>query len=382
MFRSIFIDGLFVLSVVVIWFMLAYQFVLCLLGWLYSHRAAREGRELAARNLDLPRVSLLIPAHNEEVVLEHTLAAMAALNYPAGALEIIVINDASKDQTGAIADRWAAKDPRIRVMHLSQAERAGGKSAALNKGMRLARFEAIAIYDADNTPEPDALLHLARQLAVHPELGAVIGLFRCVNRKKNLLTRLINIEGLSYQWIVQAGRWMLMRVCTLPGTNLIIRRPILEKLGGWDSQALTEDAELSYQIYEAGHRINLVSAAYPLGAGQQLPGGQARAPFFFHPPPPARFRTAVHPEPLLCLLRGDSAFRPVIRFGRVALGACDGGRPVLGGLAAGVGVVLRGGHAGAVARRGRGFVRQHRPERGGLFHLLSIVDTRGFKGDL
>ena len=261
MFRSIFIDGLFVLSVVVIWFMLAYQFVLCLLGWLYSHRAAREGRELAARNLDLPRVSLLIPAHNEEVVLEHTLAAMAALNYPAGALEIIVINDASKDQTGAIADRWAAKDPRIRVMHLSQAERAGGKSAALNKGMRLARFEAIAIYDADNTPEPDALLHLARQLAVHPELGAVIGLFRCVNRKKNLLTRLINIEGLSYQWIVQAGRWMLMRVCTLPGTNLIIRRPILEKLGGWDSQALTEDAELSYQIYEAGHRIKFVPYA-------------------------------------------------------------------------------------------------------------------------
>jgi cellulose synthase/poly-beta-1,6-N-acetylglucosamine synthase-like glycosyltransferase len=261
MFRNLIIDGLFILSVVVIWFMLAYQFVLCVLGWVYSHRSKRECRDLAGQRLELPRVSLLIPAHNEAVVLDQTLAAMAALEYPKDRLEIIVINDASTDQTGAIADAWAVKDPRIEVLHLSPAERAGGKSAALNRGLRRARFEAIAVYDADNTPEPDALLHLARQLAAHPELGAVIGTFRCVNRKKNLLTRLINIEGLSYQWIVQAGRWMLMNVCTLPGTNLIIRRSILETLGGWDAEALTEDAELSFQIYEAGYKIKLVPYA-------------------------------------------------------------------------------------------------------------------------
>lgn len=261
MFNPTFINALFVGSVVIIWFMLAYQFLLCVLGWIHSHRADRERRELAARPLELPCVSLLIPAHNEAVVLEHTLAAMAALNYPAGRLEIIVINDASTDRTGAIADRWAAQDPRIRVVHLSAAERAGGKSAALNRGLPHARFEAIAVYDADNTPEPDALLHLARQLAAHPELGAVIGTFRCLNRKKNLLTRMINIEGLSYQWIVQAGRWMLMRVCTLPGTNLILRRSLLESLGGWDPSALTEDAELSIQIYKAGYKIKLVPYA-------------------------------------------------------------------------------------------------------------------------
>ena len=127
--------------------------------------------------------------------------------------------------------------------------------------MRHARHEAIAIYDADNTPAPDAVLQLARQLAAHPELGAVIGTFRTANRKKNLLTRLINIEGLSYQWIVQAGRWMLMQVCTLPGTNLLIRRALLEQLGGWDESALTEDAELSIQIYEAGYKIKYVPYA-------------------------------------------------------------------------------------------------------------------------
>jgi cellulose synthase/poly-beta-1,6-N-acetylglucosamine synthase-like glycosyltransferase len=255
------IDGLFILSVIIIWFMLGYQFLLCVLGWIYSHRAEREKEDLARRRLELPRVSVLIPAHNEAMVMDSTLAAMAALEYPADRLEILVINDASTDRTGEIADRWAERDPRIRVLHLSAAERAGGKSAALNRGMKHARFEAIAIYDADNTPAPDALLHLARQLAAHPELGAVIGTFRCVNRKRNLLTRMINIEGISYQWIVQAGRWMLMQVCSLPGTNLIIRRQLLESLGGWDPSALTEDAELSIQIYEAGYKIKLVPYA-------------------------------------------------------------------------------------------------------------------------
>ena len=261
MVSHIVIDALFVLSVIVIWFMLGYQFVLCVAGWVYSHRAEHERRALAQRALALPRISVLIPAHNEALVLDATLAAMAALEYPAGQLEIIVINDASTDATGAIADRWAQTEPRIRVVHLTVAERAGGKSAALNRGLRRARHEVIAIYDADNTPAPDAVLHLARQLAAHAELGAVIGTFRTANRKKNLLTRLINIEGLSYQWIVQAGRWMLMQVCTLPGTNLLIRRALLEQLGGWDESALTEDAELSIQIYEAGYKIKFVPYA-------------------------------------------------------------------------------------------------------------------------
>ncbi|MBU6399198.1 MAG: glycosyltransferase family 2 protein [Verrucomicrobia bacterium] len=261
MFNQTLINALFVLSVVVIWFMLAYQFVLCLLGWLHGIRSERERQQLEARPLDLPGVSVLIPAHNEAVVLEHTLAAMAALNYPKGRLEVIVINDASTDDTGAIAERWAARDPRLRVVHLSAAERAGGKSAALNRGLRHARFEAIAVYDADNTPEPEALRHLARQLTAHPELGAVIGTFRCANRRRNLLTRLINIEGLSYQWTVQAGRWMLLRICSLPGTNLILRRSVIEAIGGWDTHALTEDAEMSIRIYEAGYQIKLVPYA-------------------------------------------------------------------------------------------------------------------------
>jgi cellulose synthase/poly-beta-1,6-N-acetylglucosamine synthase-like glycosyltransferase len=255
------IDAAFVLSVVLIWFMLVYQFVLCVLGFVYSHRARSEQRRLTESSIELPRISLLIPAHNEELVLNRTLAAMSELDYPLDRLEVLVIDDASIDRTGEIAEWWAEHRTHFRVVHLQGDERRGGKSAALNRGLAVARFENIAVYDADNTPESGALRELAGQLADNPHVGAVIGTFRTVNRNKNILTRMISIEGLSYQWIVQAGRWMLLRVCTLPGTNLLIRRSILDALGGWDEQALTEDAELSIQIYELGYTIKYVPYA-------------------------------------------------------------------------------------------------------------------------
>jgi cellulose synthase/poly-beta-1,6-N-acetylglucosamine synthase-like glycosyltransferase len=211
-----------------------------------------EKSRISVDESELPSISILIPAHNEALVLDHTLTAITSFEYPADRFEILVVNDASTDTTGEIAEKWASRFANLHVVHLTAAERGGGKGAALNRGVAFARYENVAVYDADNTPAPDALKHLAAQLAKDPNLGAVIGTFRTVNRKRNMLTRMINIEGLSFQWIVQAGRWMLMRVCSLPGTNLVIRRALLESLDGWDENALTEDAELSIRIYEAG----------------------------------------------------------------------------------------------------------------------------------
>jgi len=77
----------------------------------------------------------------------------------------------------------------------------------------------------------------------------------------SLMTRFINLESLAFQWIVQAGRWRLLRMATLPGTNYLIRRSLLEELGGWDEQALTEDAEMSIRIYQAGYLIKFIPYA-------------------------------------------------------------------------------------------------------------------------
>jgi len=211
--------------------------------------------------LNLPPISILIPAHNEGLVIADTLKALLNLNYPQGRLEILVINDGSTDDTADQVSAAAARDPRVRLFNVPKECAARGKSAALNKGLKQCRHDVIGIFDADNLPEPDSVIHLARQLATYPNLGAVIGKFRCVNRKRNLLTRFINLESLAFQWIVQAGRWRLLGVATLPGTNYLIRRQLLEELGGWDEQALTEDAEMSIRIYRAGYLIKFIPYA-------------------------------------------------------------------------------------------------------------------------
>jgi cellulose synthase/poly-beta-1,6-N-acetylglucosamine synthase-like glycosyltransferase len=261
MYHNLFINYLFVISVILIWFMLGYQLLLFLLGFLYSRNSAREKVELARAQLKLPPVSILIPAHNEALVIQQTLSSILASNYPPDLLEVIIVNDASTDHTASIVQKMANQDPRIRLLNIPSGKGGKGKSAALNAAFRMASHEVIAVYDADNQPEPDALRCLSEQLVNDPKLGAVIGKFRAINKAENLLLRCLNIESLSFQWIVQAGRWMLLKVCTLPGTNFLIRKSILEQLNGWDELALTEDAELTVRVYEAGHVIKFVPYA-------------------------------------------------------------------------------------------------------------------------
>jgi cellulose synthase/poly-beta-1,6-N-acetylglucosamine synthase-like glycosyltransferase len=261
MFSHIIINYLFVFSVIVIWFMLGYQFILFLMGYSYGSRAEKQRKLLEQTPVDLPKISIMIPAHNEGIVISNTLKALLKLNYPADRLEILVINDGSTDDTAIQVESVAAQNPHVRLFNVPSEFAARGKSAALNRGLKECHHDIIGIYDADNLPEPDSVLHLARQLATDSSLGAVIGKFRCINKKKNLLTRFINLECLAFQWIVQAGRWNLLRMSTLPGTNYLIRKSLLEEVGGWDEQALTEDAEMSIRIYQAGHLIKFVPYA-------------------------------------------------------------------------------------------------------------------------
>jgi cellulose synthase/poly-beta-1,6-N-acetylglucosamine synthase-like glycosyltransferase len=261
MYSSLFLDALFVASVTLIWFMLAYQCLLFFLGHLYYRRSRAWARETAPLpDSELPSISVLVPCHNEELVIAHTLRALLALDYPAGKLEILIINDGSTDRTAEVAGGFTA-DPRVRLLEVPSAISARGKAGALNFALRHARHPVLAVYDADNMPEPGALRALATQLVRDARLGAVIGMYRAWNRQRSLMARFVNLEGIGFQWILQAGRWMLMRLNTLPGTNYVIHKALVEQLGGWDEQALTEDFELSIRIYRAGYQIQFLPAA-------------------------------------------------------------------------------------------------------------------------
>lgn len=210
---------------------------------------------------ELPTVSILIPAHNEEVVIEHTLQAMIQLNYPKEKLEIVPINDNSNDGTGYIVDYYAERYPFIKPVHTKPPTGGKGKSGALNQGLKHSTGEVIVVYDADNMPEPDAVNYLVLGLMNDKDAGAVVGKFRVANAEKNILTRFINIETLTFQWLAQAGRWHWFKMTTIPGTNFAIRRSVIEELGGWDEQAISEDTELSFRVYNSGYHIRFFPEA-------------------------------------------------------------------------------------------------------------------------
>lgn len=249
---------LFVIAVILIWFMIGWQLILTVAGFFHYQSSRKEQRAVDGMDLDFPPVSILIPAHNEDVVIGDTIDAMCALDYPHDRLEIIVINDGSTDRTREIILERAARDPRVILYDVPAGQGGKGKSRALNLGIGIARHEILAIYDADNTPEPAALRYLVAQLLLHPELGAVLGKFRTINKRRTLLTRFINIETLSFQSILQAGRWKLLSIATLPGTNYVIRKSIIADLGGWDEEAITEDSEFSIRMYIHGWKIKTI----------------------------------------------------------------------------------------------------------------------------
>src|SRR3990172_5854865 len=258
MHHNLLIDYLFVVSVILIWFTLGYQLFLFLLGFQYSRQSAKEKLVLGGRDLTLPSVSVLIPARNEGLVIQKTLQSILELDYPPDRLEVIVINDGSTDNTEAVVQELATLDSRVHLISIPVEEGGRGKSAALNIALRQASHPVIGVYDADNRPEPQALRYMAEQLMSDAKLGAVIGKFRAINKADNLLLRFLNIEALSFQWIVQAGRWMLLKMCTLPCTNFLVHKSILRQLKGWDEKAMTEDAELTIRLCEAGYQIKFI----------------------------------------------------------------------------------------------------------------------------
>ena len=146
----------FLLSVILIWFMIAYQLVLTLAGFFHYRNSLREQRFIDAQEFDFPRVSILIPAHNEEKVIQYTVEAMLKLEYPKDRLDILIINDGSSDATEEIVKRYSDRDNRVRLFNVPKGEGGKGKSRALNLGLRQTDAEFIAVYDADNTPHPAA----------------------------------------------------------------------------------------------------------------------------------------------------------------------------------------------------------------------------------
>lgn len=254
------VDNLFMFSLYTIWVMLFYGGVLTFFGYKFY----LESRKNTESTLDdYPFVSILVPAHNEAKVIENTVRSIFQFDYPTDRYELIVIDDLSTDNTYDILANLKKmyQQHNFKIVKTDKKSGGKGKANALNIGLKHVRGELVAVYDADNRPDKKALSFLVKELTRNRELGAVIGKFRTINKTKNILTKFINIEGLSFQWMAQGGRWRLFNLCTIPGTNFLVRKTILDKIGGWDDGAIAEDTEISIRLYSLGYKIKFIPQA-------------------------------------------------------------------------------------------------------------------------
>ncbi|MCK4424284.1 glycosyltransferase family 2 protein [Candidatus Bathyarchaeota archaeon] len=204
---------------------------------------------------DLPSVSIIVPAKNEEKVVGRLLKALVNLKYPSSKKEIIVVNDESNDRTGQICSQYASCHPEIRVFHRPVSTT---KAAALNFGLQHAHGEIIATFDADSVLESDALLKAVKYLEDR-KVAAVQGRICSINTNENILTRFSYYERVVQYEVYTQGKDTLNLFVGLAGTCQFIRRSVLEEVGGWNEKTLSEDVELSLRLTEKDYTIRYAS---------------------------------------------------------------------------------------------------------------------------
>lgn len=228
-------------------------------------------------NTASPLMVILVPARNEELVLDETLRSLAALSYD-GDHRILVVDDASSDATPDIAGEWARRDDRIRTSRRVPPEAAQGKSEVLNHAFTLvtrwlsegdpwlgdrARADIVlVIVDADGRLEPTSLAKVAPYFADRAVGSVQIGV-RIANANTNLLARMQDIEFVGFSWLVQIARdWV--GSSGLGGNGQFSRLSALATLGRqpWRRGALTEDLDLGLRLVTLGWRTRFCHTTY------------------------------------------------------------------------------------------------------------------------
>jgi biofilm PGA synthesis N-glycosyltransferase PgaC len=195
---------------------------------------------------DTPPVSVLIPSYNEGENAEETVGHALALDYPD--FEVVAIDDGSKDDTGAVLDRLAARNPRLRVVHLAQNQ---GKAIALQTGSLLAKHEILICIDGDALLDRHAAHWFVRHFVASPRVAAVTGNPRIRNRS-TLLGRLQVGEFSSMVGIIKRAQRTFGRIFTVSGVITAFRKSAVHQVGYWSADMLTEDIDITWKLQRAG----------------------------------------------------------------------------------------------------------------------------------
>jgi cellulose synthase/poly-beta-1,6-N-acetylglucosamine synthase-like glycosyltransferase len=222
----------------------------------YKHKRNKTTEPAAHFDYDdLPRVTVQLPIFNEQYVVDRLLDAVCRLEYPKDKLDIQLLDD-STDETVQVArilvERYAALGHP--VAHLRRDNREGFKAGALEAGLKTAKGEFVAIFDADFVPSPDFLMKCIHHFT-DPKVGMVQTRWTHINRNYSLLTQVEAILLDGHFVLEHSARSRSGVFFNFNGTAGMWRRCAIDEAGGWEHDTLTEDTDLSYRAQLKGWKF-------------------------------------------------------------------------------------------------------------------------------
>lgn len=217
----------------------------------FKHQVRKLRKHPPVINHDYkPFITIMIPAHNEGIVIKNTVENITTVDYDN--YELILIDDRSEDNTAEVIKQIAEEHPNIKYL-IREKDAFPGKSAVLNDALKMAKGEAILVFDADARIKPDFIKNLLPKL--EPEdVGAVQTRKVISNRNDNFLTRCQDNE-MALDTHFQIGRDAVKGAVELRGNGELIKRKALEDIGGWNNYTITDDLDMSTRMQIKGWDI-------------------------------------------------------------------------------------------------------------------------------
>ncbi len=244
---------LFALFIIGIILSIGRMFMMGLLASIQMRREKNIPNSLLAKVPAFPVVSVIIPAFNEEMNAERTIHSLLQQDYPG--LKIVFIDDGSTDDTFKKVQETFASTPNVYVCTKPN----GGKASALNYGINLADSEYVVCIDADTQLKSDAITRLMEKFT-HETVGAVAGNVK-VGNEVNMLTRWQSIEYITSQNFDRRAFDLLDCIIVVPGAIGAFRKEAVIKAGGFTSDTLAEDCDLTMRLHRNGYKVRNCTTA-------------------------------------------------------------------------------------------------------------------------
>ncbi|MFH0862991.1 MAG: glycosyltransferase [Candidatus Altiarchaeota archaeon] len=242
-------DLMYSLLTLAVWFLSTYFVVLVLL---VVFEKKRDITSSSSPDHQTPYVAIVMPAYNEESSVLPALESLCSIDYPKDRYEVVVVNDGSTDNTTRYIQEFLASHNSTKFRFIDRRQNKG-KAHSLNEGIKASGGEFVACMDSDSVVKPD-ILRKTVGFFEDPQTGAVTVRVH-VQEPKNLLERIVDIEyvvGLSLSMKILS---YLDCMHVTPGPFSIYRRTMMEEIGGFNVDNITEDMEIAFRIHKSDYRI-------------------------------------------------------------------------------------------------------------------------------